>query len=129
MERRAERSSRPNEQDKWDVTHVEAVAMAAEDIEVAALDAVEEAVVADAVGEAALMTRPTHLSIVMSVKQIQIIVPMTALMGMEMVTAPPSRVIVINLCNRHTTKSYLCERSVPFVLGYAPKADRSNGSE
>jgi hypothetical protein len=92
LERRAERSSRPNEQDKWDVTHVEAVAMAAEDLEVAALDAVEEAVVADAVGEAALMTRPTHLSIVMSVKQIQIIVPMTALMGMEMVTAPPSRV-------------------------------------
>ena len=43
LERRAERSSRPNEQDKWDVTHVEAVAMAAEDLEVAALDAVEEA--------------------------------------------------------------------------------------
>ncbi len=92
LEGRAERSSRPNEQNKWDVTHVEAVVMAAKDVVVAALDAAEEAVLADVMGMAAPMIRPTHLPILTLVKQIRIIVQMTAQMGMEMAAAPPSRV-------------------------------------
>ena len=66
--------------------------MAAKDVVVAALDTAEEAVVADVMGVAAPMIRPTHLPIITLVKRIQIIVQMTAQMGMEMASAPPSRV-------------------------------------
>ena len=81
--------SRPNELNKSNETNVEAVVMAAEDVVVAA-DEEDAEVVAEEVGVAT--HHPTPPIIEMLMRRTRMIDRTRIRMGMEMATAPPSRV-------------------------------------